>query len=433
MRKEILSQLLAGESAVAVIGLGYTGLPLALALASKFKVIGYDKDFRTVTSLQSGIDPRGEVLPPLLKSGSVHFTDDETFLAQAVFFIIAVPTPVDHLHDPDLSLLEQAMQLTGRNLKRGDCVVLESTVYPGCTEEFCVPLLEKVSGMTLNIDFAIGYSPERINPGDKEHRLETVVKLIAGSDENALNLIQAVYQSVAPAGLHRCSSIKVAEAAKMTENIQRDVNIALMNELAQVYSTMNIDTAAIWEAASTKWNFLPFRPGLAGGHCISVDPYYLLFKARQLGVEPALVASARQVNEAMVTNIEKLLLAHLEEIQKPLPEATILIMGVSFKGNVRDLRNSKVLELAGKLKQQGLAVELSDPLVEEEELKAKYGWTLTAALRNNYDIIVLGADHADYCKLGEDYFCAISGEQSLIIDLKGIFRGKIKKRKYRSL
>lgn len=433
MRPEILPSIQTREAAVAVIGLGYTGLPLALALAANFRVIGYDKDPQTVASLIAGVDPRGEVSEVQLLASTVQFTSDATSLAQAVFFIVAVPTPVDAYHNPDLNMLELAMQGVGRSLKKGDCVVLESTVYPGCTEEFCVPLLEKTSGLTLNKDFAVGYSPERINPGDKEHRLDNVIKLIAGSDEPALDLIQRIYASIVPVGLHQCPSIKVAEAAKMTENIQRDVNIALMNELSGVYANMGIDTTAVWEAASTKWNFLPFRPGLAGGHCISVDPYYLLYRAKQDGMEPVLVAKSREINEAMVEKVAQKVLSSVSEKKKFNLPATVLIMGISFKGNVTDIRNSKVLDLAGQLKEQGLEVDLMDPLVNAASLEMRYGWSLATAFRKNYDIIIVGADHADYCKLGEDYFCDFSGEQSLIIDLKGIFRGKINKRKYWSL
>jgi UDP-N-acetyl-D-galactosamine dehydrogenase len=420
---DLIQQLGAQKTAIAVIGLGYTGLPLALALAEHFSVIGYDIDNSKVEALE-----RREGSPE-----NLEFVKDPSLLKKAGFFIVAVPTPVDEQKNPDLEMLASAMRMVGKVLQKGNGVVLESTVYPGCTEEFCVPILEEVSGLRLHHNFWVGYSPERINPGDTLHHVRNVVKLIAGTSIEAIESLQFVYSKIVAAGLHQCPSIKVAEAAKMTENIQRDVNISLLNELSAVYEKLGIDSSQVWEAAATKWNFLPFKPGLAGGHCISVDPYYLLHRARMAQIEPKLVATARQVNEEIIDRVAAKAVGHLLEIGVALSAARVLVKGVSFKGNVADIRNSKILEVVKILKEQGVQVDLEDPLVNNAQLKKEHGWELSSQLSNNYDIIIMAADHSVYFNLGEDYFCAISGPQALIMDLKGMFQGKVTQRKYWSL
>lgn len=432
MKAALLQQVISTKTTIAVVGLGYTGLPLALALAEHFPVLGYDIDSEKVESLV-----RGEGIPnDFLKSEhqkNLQFSKESLRLQQAEFFIVAVPTPVDANKNPDLEMLAHAMRTIGGALKKGDGVVLESTVYPGCTEEFCVPILEQISGLHLHHDFWVGYSPERINPGDPLHHVQSVVKLIAASSATGLEILQFVYEKIVTAGLHTCSSIKVAEAAKMTENIQRDVNISLLNELSTVYEKLGIDSSQVWEAAATKWNFAPFRPGLAGGHCISVDPYYLLYRARIAQTEPQLVATARMVNEQIVERVAGKVIDYLAANELPVVNARVLVKGVSFKGNVGDIRNSKILEVVRILKDQGVQVDLEDPLVDNTLLKKEYGWELAARISDDYDVIILAADHSVYNNLGEDYFCAISGTKALVIDLKGMYTGKITQRKYWSL
>lgn len=432
MKTSLVQQLNSGEGAIAVVGLGYTGLPLAMALAEHFSVIGYDIDSSKIRALVSGDGvPVNELNSP--SKNKIHFVSESSLLAAASLFIVSVPTPIDSKHLPDLAALTLAMRQIGSVLKKGNGVIIESTVYPGCTEEYCVPILEQVSGLLHHEDFWVGYSPERINPGDHVHHVRNVIKLIAGSSADALDVIRAVYSKVVVAGLHTCPSIRVAEAAKMTENIQRDVNIALLNELSAVYEKLGIEASSVWEAAATKWNFAPFRPGLAGGHCISVDPYYLLYRAQEVGANLPLVATARQVNEQIVQRVAKKVLDFLIAGNVNLPEAQVLVKGVSFKGNVGDLRNSKILEVVKLLKGQGIQVDLEDPLVNSAHLKNAYGWELTASLRNSYEVVIIAADHTAYYNLGEDYFCAISRHEALIIDLKGLFKGKITQRKYWSL
>lgn len=432
MTTTLIQRLNSGETSIAVVGLGYTGLPLALALAEYFSVIGFDIDSSKVGALAAGEGLSVDFLNSA-SGNSIRFVSDSSQLAAASLFIISVPTPIDEQRNPDLESLALAMQLVGQVLRKGSGVVIESTVYPGCTEEFCVPLLEKASGLFFHQDFWIGYSPERINPGDAVHHVRNVIKLIAGSSADALDTLRGVYSKVVVAGLHTCPSIKVAEAAKMTENIQRDVNIALLNELSAAYEKLGINSSSVWEAAATKWNFAPFRPGLAGGHCISVDPYYLLYKAQEMGADLPLVATARIVNEQIVQRVAKKVVDFLETNQIALSSSLVLVKGVSFKGNVGDIRNSKILEVVKLLKEVGVQVDLEDPMVNSDHLKEESGWPLASVLHNNYDVVIIAADHLAYNNLGEDYFCAISGPKALIIDLKGIFKGKITQRKYWSL
>jgi UDP-N-acetyl-D-galactosamine dehydrogenase len=430
MERLLLQELKNRQTAIAVMGLGYTGWPLAAAFSDYFSVIGYDVDAERVTTLEKTELSRVKKLTSNAEAISLQLTTDASELTKASFFIVAVPTPVNHHQSPDLQSLANAVKSIGAVLKKGDCVVIESTVYPGCSEEVCIPLLEKASGLRCGIDFMFGYSPERINPGDQEHRLDNVIKLVAGISEKSLELLVAVYNTIVKAGLYQCSSIKIAEAAKMTENIQRDVNIALMNELSGVYQKLGIDTSAVWNAASTKWNFLPFRPGLAGGHCISVDPYYLLYRAREAGIEPSLIATAREVNEQMVQRVLEIILSHLKEESIVSTKAKVLIKGVSFKPNVSDIRNSKILEVAQLLKAQGVQVEIEDPLVNEEQLMQARNLALYKETDLLFDVIVVATGHALYYKLGEDYFCSHSSPRALILDINGIFRGKITQRKY---
>lgn len=432
MKTSLIQQLNSGETAIAVVGLGYTGLPLALALAEYFPVIGYDVDSSKVSALAAGENLSVDFLNSSFRN-NIRFVSDSSHLTAASLFIVSVPTPIDKQNNPDLGLLAVAMKQIGSVLKKGSGVIIESTVYPGCTEEFCVPLLEKASGLFLHQDFWVGYSPERINPGDAVHHVRNVIKLIAGSSADALDTIRAVYSKVVTAGLYACSSIKVAEAAKMTENIQRDVNIALLNELSAVYEKLGIDASSVWEAAATKWNFAPFRPGLAGGHCISVDPYYLIYKAQKGGADLPLVATARKVNEEIVQRVAKKVVDFLEANGVALSTSLVLVKGVSFKGNVSDIRNSKILEVVKLLREFGIQVDLEDPMVNSAHLKEVYGWELVAGVQKNYDVVIIAADHAVYTNLGEDYFCTISSPEALIIDLKGMYKGKITQRKYWSL
>jgi UDP-N-acetyl-D-galactosamine dehydrogenase len=430
MRNKSIHRFLEKLDSIAVIGLGYTGLPLALRLAEQFNVIGFDNDPVRIQQLQQGYDSNQEIELHLPANLLPIFTNDPSQLANPSVYIIAVPTPVDSANLPDLHFLKKAVEQVGQFLKLGDCVIVESTVYPGCTEAYCVPILETVSGLKLGKDFSIGYSPERINPGDAVHHIGAVIKLVAASDSSALEFMTQLYQHVTAAGVHACESIRVAEAAKLTENIQRDVNIALLNELSGVYEKLGINPGAVWEAASTKWNFLPFRPGLAGGHCISVDPYYLLDQIKPLGIKALIVEEARRVNEGMVNRVMTHVLRHLETVKDEKNNKRVLIMGASFKPNVKDVRNSKPVELAKLLKQNNVEVELIDPLVDTQQLERVAGLTLTSQIKGRYQVIIVAVNHTAYKELGESYFCNSTSETALVIDLTGAFKGVIHNRKY---
>jgi len=421
------------QDSIAVIGLGYTGLPLLLELAQHYSVIGYDKDANRVTDLQNGIDVNREADLSVITKKRILFTSTPDDIATARLFIITVPTPVDSFKKPDLRPLEDALHNVGQCLKKGDCVVIESTVYPGCTEEFCAPLLEKNAGLKWGVDFAMGYSPERINPGDRQHQLRNVVKLVAASDEATCKWLSSIYASITVAGVYSCSSIKVAEAAKLTENIQRDVNIALLNELSHVYQQLGIAPAEIWDAASTKWNFLPFRPGLAGGHCISVDPYYLLNKAAVHGISSPLVSLSREINEQMVERVFNQIKDHLLACNKSMATSSILIMGISFKPNVVDTRNAKAIELAMRCSEQGLNVEVYDPVVAPKRSTAVAQLSLIDTPVKKYDIILMAVGHQVFKELEEDYFCNHLTPDGLMIDLSGYFRTIIKRINYLSI
>ena len=362
-----------GESAVAVVGLGYVGLPLAVAFARHFKVIGFDLNDRRVRELASGLDRTGEVTSEALKGCSARFTSDPAALREARAVIVAVPTPIDEHRNPDLSPVEGASRTVGRNLSEGTVVVYESTVYPGVTEEICLPILEAESGLRCGIGFTMGYSPERINPGDKVHTLETIKKIVSGSDASTLDLLAELYGTVVKAGIHRAPSIKVAEAAKVIENTQRDLNIALMNELSIIFDRLGIDTLDVLEAAGTKWNFLPFRPGLVGGHCIGVDPYYLTFKAEELGCHPQVILAGRRINDEMGKHVAETCVKLLIRQGRLVNAARVGVLGFTFKENVPDLRNTRVIDVIRELREYGLEVLVHDPLADSDEVRREYG------------------------------------------------------------
>ncbi len=418
---------------LAVIGLGYVGLPIALEFAKKIKVIGFDINAKRVEMMRNKIDPSQELESSAFDGCDIEFTDDLDILRQANFFIVAVPTPVDEHNVPDLIPVQRASETIGKVVKKDDYVVFESTVYPGCTEEDCLPIIEKLSGIKNITDFKLGYSPERINPGDKEHTLSSIIKVVSGCDAESLDTIAKVYELVVKAGVHKASSIKVAEAAKIIENTQRDLNIALMNELSIIFDRMNINTYEVLEAAGTKWNFLRFQPGLVGGHCIGVDPYYLTHKSKELGYDSQVILAGRVINDGMASYVAKKILQHIIQYNGNVKNAKVLVMGATFKENVSDIRNSKVADVIKELKSYSLNVDVADPFAESAELKHEYGFSLTPELSNDYDAVVVTVPHNQYKALDDNYFNSITKPHALIADLKGIFRGNIISRKYWSL
>ncbi len=427
------NQLISKEKTLAVIGLGYVGLPIALAFARKIKVIGFDINARRVEMMQQGIDPSGELEAKDFEGCDIEFTDSLEVLGKASFFIIAVPTPIDAHTMPDLRPLVGSSTSVGKVLKRGDYVVYESTVYPGCTEEDCIPILEKESGLTFVTDFKVGYSPERINPGDKEHTLSKITKVVSGCDAESLDVVAKVYELVVDAGVHKASSIRVAEAAKIIENTQRDVNIALMNELSMIFDKMKINTYEVLEAAGTKWNFLKFSPGLVGGHCIGVDPYYLTYKSKELGHIPEVILSGRQINDSMGAYVAKKTVQLMAKQGKDITKARVLVMGATFKENVEDIRNSKVADVIQELKNFSVQVDVVDPHADSEELNHEYGFGLVPEPADNYDAVVVAVNHRTYLSLDEAYFQSLSNDKGILVDIKGIYRGKIKQLTYWSL
>jgi len=429
----IVQQLLNKETKLAVIGLGYVGLPIALAFAKKISVVGFDMNAERIKMLNNHIDPSKELDKEAFKDCDITFTSDLEVLKQASFFIAAVPTPVDDHKVPDISLLLKACKTLGSIVKKGDYIVFESTVYPGCTEEDCVPVIEKGSGLKAAADFKVGYSPERINPGDKEHTLEKIIKVVAGCDEESLNNIATVYEMVVKAGTYKASSIKVAEAAKVIENTQRDLNIALMNELSIIFDKVGINTYEVLEAAGTKWNFLKFQPGLVGGHCIGVDPYYLTYKASELGFNSRVITAGRYVNDTMGNYISKKIIQHIIQHSGNVKESKVLIMGAAFKENVSDIRNSKVADIVNVLQSYYLNIHIVDPLASSDELHHEYGFKLTEAVDTDYDVVIIAVPHAAYKKLDEAYFSSITKPHALIADIKGLYRNKITDRYYWSL
>ncbi len=418
----IFSKLKNKEASLAVIGLGYVGLPIALAFAKKIKVIGFDINAKRVDMMKNHVDPSGELESSDFQNSDIEFTDNLEVLKKASFYIVTVPTPIDAFNFPDLRPLISASTSVGKVLKKGDYIVYESTVYPGCTEEDCIPVLEKESGLKFNVDFKVGYSPERINPGDKEHTLAKIMKVVSGCDAKSLDEIAQTYQIVVEAGIHKASSIKVAEAAKIIENTQRDLNIALMNELSVIFDKMGINTYEVLEAAGTKWNFLRFSPGLVGGHCIGVDPYYLTYKAKKLGYNPYVILSGRYINDAMSNHVAKKTLQQLIQTGKDLSKVRVLVMGVTFKENVEDIRNSKVADLIKELKSYGLNVECVDPLADAKEFEHEYNLTLDAKTTGLYDAVVLAVSHTEYISKGTELISTLLDKQGIFIDIKGIYR-----------
>jgi UDP-N-acetyl-D-galactosamine dehydrogenase len=429
-KHRMYQQILEKKEKLAVIGLGYVGLPIALAFARKASVIGFDINLSRIEMMKQGIDPSNELAREEFEGCDITFTNSLDVLREARFFIVAVPTPVDEHNVPDLTPVKKASETIGKVLKKGDYVVFESTVYPGCTEEDCLPIIEKLSGLKNKIDFKLGYSPERINPGDKKHTLATIVKVVSGCDEESLDSIARVYEMVVDAGVHRASSIKVAEAAKIIENTQRDLNIALMNELSIIFDKMNINTFEVLEAAGTKWNFLKFSPGLVGGHCIGVDPYYLTYKASELGYNSRVILAGRHINDNMSIYVARKVVRHIISHVADVKAARVLVMGATFKENVSDIRNSKVADVVRELKEFFLNVDVVDPHASSEELEHEYGFGLAPSEGRDYDAVIVTVCHESYASLDDAYFTSITKPDALIADLKGIYRNKITSRAY---
>jgi len=418
---------------LSLVGLGYVGLPIALEFAKQISVVGFDISPERVEMMKNRQDPSDELSPEAFDNCDITFTSDPQVLKEASFHIIAVPTPIDDHNMPDLSPLISASKTVGKILKKGDYVVYESTVYPGATEEDCIPVLEEYSGLKFPVDFKVGYSPERINPGDKVHTLQTVTKIVSGCDEESLDNVAKTYELVVKAGVHRAPTMKVAEAAKVIENTQRDVNIALMNELSIIFSRMGINTFDVLEAAGTKWNFLKFYPGLVGGHCIGVDPYYLAYKAMEYRYHPQIINSGRFVNDSMGFYIAKQLVKKMIDKGKKILNSKVLVMGVTFKENVSDLRNSKVVDLINELKSYGVLVDVTDPFASSKEVKKEYGFELVDDISDDYNAVVVAVSHDNYLDLNEDYFKSITTKNAVLVDVKGLYRNKIKDLTYWSL
>ncbi len=417
------------EENISLVGLGYVGMPIAVAFAKKANVIGFDINKEKVELYKKGIDPTKEVGDKVIKRTTVEFTSDENKLREAKFHIVAVPTPINADHTPNLKPLKSASRVVGRNLTKGSVVVFESTVYPGVTEDICIPILENESGLMCGIDFKVGYSPERINPGDKVNRLETIVKVVSGMDEESLDIIASVYGLVVEAGVYKAESIKVAEAAKVIENSQRDINIAFMNELSIIFNKMGIDTKAVLKAAGTKWNFLNFSPGLVGGHCIGVDPYYLTYKAEQLGYHSQIILSGRRINDDMGKYVVENLIKNLIKANIPVKSAKIAILGFTFKENCPDIRNTRVIDIVEELKEYGLTPMIADPEADAEEAKNEYGITFDSVENiKNMDAIIIAVGHNKFLKYTQNDFKKMfkegPNEAKVLLDVKGLLDGK---------
>jgi len=429
----ISKNLFSKQDKLSVIGLGYVGLPIALEFAKSLSVIGFDINSKRVALMRKGIDPSKELDDSAFADTDIYFTSDPKDLKQASFHIVAIPTPVDKNNLPDLTALKNASKSVGSILKKGDYVVFESTVFPGATEEVCVPIMEQESGLKFIKDFKVGYSPERINPGDKVHSLTNVIKVTSGCDEESAEEIATVYEKIIKAGIHRASCIKVAEAAKIIENTQRDINIALMNELSIIFHKMGINTFDVLKAAGTKWNFLKFYPGLVGGHCIGVDPYYLTFKAQELGHFAQVITAGRSVNDGMSRFIVTELVKALIKLGKNIINSRILVMGITFKEDVSDIRNSKVADIINELSSYGIKVETVDALADAEEVKHEYNIDISDQASGKYDAIILAVAHKNYASLPEKFFLDHLNEKAIFFDVKGLFRSLEGKINYLSL
>ena len=426
---DLYEKIVSGEEKISLVGLGYVGMPIAVAFSKKAKVVGFDLNAKKIDLYKSGIDPTNEVGDDAIKACSVEFTADEKKLREAKFHIVAVPTPVNDDHTPDLSPVESASEILGRNLEKGSVVVFESTVYPGVTEDVCVPILEKASGLTCGVDFKIGYSPERINPGDKVHRLETIKKIVSGMDAETLDTVAKVYELVVAAGVHRAESIKVAEAAKVIENSQRDINIAFMNELSIIFNKMGIDTKSVLEAAGTKWNFLKFYPGLVGGHCIGVDPYYLTYKAEELGYHSQIILSGRRINDDMGKYVAENTVKNLIKADVSIKNAKIAILGFTFKENCPDTRNTQIIDIYTALREYGITAVIADPTADADEAKRLYG--ITFADMNTItdcDAVILAVAHDAFRSLTaadlNRLFKKTENGKKVLVDIKGLLDRK---------
>ncbi len=430
---KIYDSLIEHKEKLAVIGLGYVGLPIALEFAKKIDVIGFDINAKRVEMMQNHIDPSNEVSKEEFKNKSIVFTSDVEILKEAKFYVVAVPTPVDDHKVPDLTPVLSASNTIGKVIKKGDYVIFESTVYPGCTEEDCLPIIEQVSGLKMGIDFKIGYSPERINPGDKVHTLANTIKIVSGCDDISLDEIAKTYELVVTAGVHRAPTIKVAEAGKIIENTQRDLNISLMNELSIIFDKMGINTYDVIEAAGTKWNFHKYQPGLVGGHCIGVDPYYLTYKAQQLGYNSKVISAGRFVNDEMPKYVAKKVVQHIIKNSKDVSTAKVLVLGATFKEDVTDIRNSKVSDTVKELLEYNIIVDFYDPNANRDEVLHEYGVKMVNEIGTNYDAIIIAVAHKQFKEFDENYFIKITNQNALIADLKGLYRNKINILKYWSL
>lgn len=429
MFANLYEKILAKEEKISLVGLGYVGMPIAVAFAKKAQVIGYDLNAKKIELYKSGIDPTLEVGDEAIKNTTVEFTSDETKLREAKFHIVAVPTPVNDDHTPDLTPVEGASRILGRNLTKGSIVVFESTVYPGVTEDVCVPILEKESGLKCGVDFKIGYSPERINPGDKVHRLETIVKIVSGMDAETLDVVAKVYELVVEAGVHRAESIKVAEAAKVIENSQRDINIAFMNELSIIFNKMGIDTKAVLEAAGTKWNFLKFFPGLVGGHCIGVDPYYLTYKAEQIGYHSQVILAGRRINDDMGKYVAENVVKKLIAAGKNVKDARVAILGFTFKENCPDTRNTRVIDIMNELDEYGITPVVADPVADAEEGKQHYGIEFVDINTvKDMDAVIIAVGHTEFMSFSmsdiDAMFANSDNSGKVLVDVKGVLDRK---------
>lgn len=425
----LYEKIVNGEEKISLVGLGYVGMPIAVAFSKKVKVIGYDLNAAKIELYKKGVDPTNEVGNEAIKNCTVEFTADETKLREAKFHIVAVPTPVNDDHTPDLTPVEGASHTVGRNLTKGSVVVYESTVYPGVTEDICVPILEKESGLKCGVDFKIGYSPERINPGDKVHRLETITKIVSGMDEETLDTVAKVYELVVEAGVHRAESIKVAEAAKVIENSQRDINIAFMNELSIIFNKMGIDTQSVLKAAGTKWNFLKFYPGLVGGHCIGVDPYYLTYKAEELGYHSQIILSGRRINDDMGKYVAENTIKHLIKADVSIKNARVAILGFTFKENCPDTRNTKIIDIVKELEEYGITPVITDPTADRDEAKRLYGVEFVDMDSiKDCDAVVLAVAHEAFKDLSQadldKMFRAGDNGKKVLVDIKGLLDRK---------